>query len=98
VPKITLVGTKIRDTKIVFKSGVSPISTMKPKVDLKLDENGLPTQYKSIIEGTAKAYTAPPGAKTATGRPAQVGHIAVNPKQIPYGSSVYVVSLDGRDI
>jgi uncharacterized protein YabE (DUF348 family)/3D (Asp-Asp-Asp) domain-containing protein len=98
VPKITLVGTKIRDTKIVFKSGVSPISTMKPKVDLKLDENGLPTQYKSIIEGTAKAYTAPPGAKTATGRPAQVGHIAVNPKQIPYGTSLYVVSLDGRYI
>lgn len=43
----------------------------------------------------ATAYSARDGAKTASGRYAKVGHIAVNPKEIPYGTKLYITSSDG---
>ena len=45
----------------------------------------------------AYAYTAEGrvGAVTATGAPAKVGNIAVDPKVIPYNSKLYIVSKDG---
>ena len=60
-----------------------------------LDKNGVPTTYKQVIEGTACAYTANVGAVTATGTVPQYGTVAVNPKTIPYGSKLYIVSNDG---
>ena len=60
-----------------------------------LDENGLPIHYKTVIEGKACAYTANPGAVTATGTVPQIGTVAVNPKIIPYGSKLFIVSDDG---
>lgn len=60
-----------------------------------LDENGLPINYKTVLEGTACAYTAKPGAVTATGTVPQIGTVAVNPKIIPYGSKLFIVSNDG---
>ncbi|NLP49092.1 MAG: hypothetical protein GX345_09195, partial [Clostridiales bacterium] len=32
----------------------------------------------------------------ASGRPAMQGHVAVNPKQFPYGTRLYIVSHDGK--
>lgn len=60
-----------------------------------LDENGIPTSYKSVITGKACAYTAKAGAVTATGTVPQIGTVAVNPKIIPYGSKLFIVSDDG---
>lgn len=48
-----------------------------------------------VIQGKATAYTAKPGALTASGVPAAVGRVAVDPKQIPYGTLMYVQSTDG---
>ncbi len=96
VPQITLVGTIIKVSSIKFKSGISSISDMPLPADIKLDANGMPTNYVKYIDGTAKAYYG--GGTTSTGLPAKVGHIAVNPKQIPYGTRLYVVSLDGKYI
>ncbi|MDR1565084.1 MAG: G5 domain-containing protein [Oscillospiraceae bacterium] len=58
--------------------------------------SGKTLTYKKLITGSGTAYTAPAGAKTASGRPAQYGNVAVNPKVIPYGTRLYIVSTDGK--
>lgn len=63
--------------------------------DFPLSENGLPINYTKVIEGTACAYTAKSGAVTATGTAPRVGTVAVNPKIIPYGSKLFIVSNSG---
>ena len=63
--------------------------------ELLLDENGVPLHYKKVLEGTACAYTAKEGARTSTGATPKVGTVAVNPKLIPYGSKLFIVSEDG---
>ncbi len=57
---------------------------------------GAPSEYVAVIRGSSTAYSARPGALTASGVPAARGRVAVNPKQIPYGSQLYIVSDDGR--
>lgn len=48
--------------------------------------------YSKVLTGSATAYTASEGALTATGVPAYVGGVAVNPNIIPYGSKLYIVA------
>lgn len=60
--------------------------------------NGVPTSYTRVLSGKSTAYTAYPGAGTASGRPAKVGNVAVNPNVIPYGSELYIVSQDGSRV
>ncbi len=57
--------------------------------------NGLPEDYTRIVSGKATAYTAGYTAKTASGRKAEIGTVAVNPNVIPYGSELYIVAQDG---
>lgn len=52
--------------------------------------------YSKIITGTGTAYTADPGALCSTGKVARVGYVAVNPKKIPYGTKMFIVSSDGK--
>lgn len=82
--------------KIKLKAGLKPISELKAPSKLKLGPDGLPTNYKRVVDGTAKAYYG--GWGTASGRKPMPGHIAVDPKQFPYGTELYIVSLDGKQV
>lgn len=78
-------------------AGYKYISTLKPSNDFELDENGVPVHYKKLITGKATAYTYT-GNRTATGKKTRPGYIAVNPKQIPYGTKMFIRSSDGKYI
>lgn len=90
IEQIKLVGTKSRG---YAASGIKTVSWLTPPSSLKLKGN-VPTSYKRKITGTASAYSG--GGRTATGKSAQPGYIAVNPRQIPYHTKMWIVSNDGR--
>ena len=55
--------------------------------------DGVPTKYEKVYTNVrATGYYAPYGAGTATGRLAQVGYVAVDPKIIPYGTKMWIVA------
>ncbi len=93
VAQVKTVGTKVNSA-----SGKQPISTLTVPSSLVLDEKGRPVSYKKLITGKASAYSpADDGGTTcSTGVKCRPGYIAVNPKQIPYGTKMYIVSSDGR--
>lgn len=53
--------------------------------------NGL--SYSRVITGECTAYTGDPIC--STGVPTAVGRVAVDPREIPYGTRMYVTSADG---
>ncbi len=84
----TLVGTKTAPKN-------KTVSTLKAPASLELDENGVPVNYKSVSTLRATAYTHT-GFNCSTGVKPQPGYVAVDPKEIPYGTEMYIVSADGR--
>ena len=76
-------------------AGKSPISELTPDTPIALDENGIPLNYKSSKRVQATAYTHT-GNKCSTGVWPKPGYIAVDPKVIPYGTKMYIVSADGK--
>lgn len=87
-------GNEQEDNKNVVKT-ISPLD-----FNVELDENGVPKKYSQKLTGRATAYcsTEPGGNRTATGKEAQVGYVAVNPKIIPYGTKMYIKTADNRYI
>ena len=70
------------------------ISELTPPYRIDMDENNRPVKYKKKIVGKATAYCT--GTVTSTGRKAQPGVVAVDPREIPYGSKLYIVSSDNK--
>lgn len=101
VTEVILTGTKKRIVKLdsvgtVGYSGLRAVSELPSKVRIELDEYGKPTKYKQKIVGSATAYYG--GGITSTGQRAMPGRVAVDPREIPYGSKLYIVSCDGSCI
>ena len=95
VEEIILEGTYVKPIiKPSVKSG-GQISTMPLPASVELDADGIPVNYSKVISGRGVAYTAPAGARTATGATVRPGIVAVNPNTIPYGTKMYIVSQDG---
>ena len=74
-------------------SGV-PMSELALPASLQFDENGVPQNYLYYIDGYATAYSG--GGLTSTGTYVYQGCVAVDPREIPYGTEMWIVSLDGR--
>ena len=85
----------IAETRLIGNAESYIPSSIVPSNGLALDSSGKPIKYKKILNGRAAAYSAKAGAKTASGLPAKPGHVAVNPKIIPYGTKMYIESSDG---
>ena len=93
VDKVILVGTKEYNPIDDFS-----ISQIPAPMDLTLDANGVPTSYQKVLTGKSCAYSARPGAGTASGRKATVGCVAVDPNIIPYGTELYIATTDGSAV
>ncbi len=96
VTEVKKVGTKRQETLAAYKNTKAPMSDLKVPSDLKLDKNGIPVDYAYCVSAKATAYTGDPA--TASGRKPMPGHIAVDPKEYPYGTELYIVSADGKYI
>lgn len=97
VKQIATVGTFVSTSSLgngkIERNG-KPISELSLPSKYTIGENNVPTEYKYTISGRAAAYCIP-GGITSTGKLAKPGYIAVNPKQIPYGTEMWIVSNDG---
>lgn len=96
VTEVIIRGTKVRPggfTGAAVKSG-KVISELTAPFEIPLNKNGRPVNYKKVITGKATAYCT--GTITSTGARAMPGRVAVDPREIPYGTKMYIVSSDGR--
>ncbi len=74
------------------------ISKLEMESPIAVDQNGVPLSYKQCIKGLATAYSGPPTDFTAMGTRVQVGYVAVDPKEIPYGTMLFIRTPDNRYI
>ncbi len=95
--KVIGTGNSVSGTAVTSSSNVSCISTLNSGTAISLDQNGNPINYTKKITARATAYTYT-GHRCATGMAPQPGCVAVNPDYIPYGTKMYIRTLDGKYI
>ncbi len=96
VTKVVVRGTKVRPGGYIggYVTGRRIFSELKPPFEIELDEKNRPIKYKKIITGKATAYCT--GTTCSTGVRAMPGRVAVDAREIPYGTKMYIVSSDGK--
>ena len=95
VTEVQLVGTKTKPAAVTSVSTASASAQTGATIsgNTIVDANGNVLNVARVITGECTAYTG--GGITATGAPAAVGRVAVNPNVIPYGTNLYIASPDG---
>ncbi len=86
--------TKKAVTKQVLKGSNYGAVYSKAPFHVELDSKNQPVNYKKKFSGRCTAYAT--GSRGASGMRLGVGTVAVNPKQIPYGTKLWVTSADGK--
>ena len=107
IPEIITVGTKVPEVELnPLSVTTNAIVAMEDKAEggvLTLAD-GTTVNFTQLISAKATAYYAgscgkskshPAYGITATGTQARVGAIAVDPKMIPYGTEMFIVTADG---
>lgn len=101
VDEIVAYGTQVEP---VTQSWLSVTDDVLTHIDSNADGSGTLTTasgqelaYTQVLSCKATAYTTQRQSwkKTATGTTARVGAIAVDPRVIPYGTRMFIVSADG---
>ena len=95
VTEVQLAGTKAKPAAVTSVSTTSASAQTGATIsgNTIVDANGNVLNVARVITGECTAYTG--GGITATGAPAAVGRVAVNPNVIPYGTKLYIASPDG---
>lgn len=109
--KKVVYAIELQNGKEVSRNVVSETTVKEPTAQIVeygtkvIDTSGVVTtwsgsklNYKKKISMTATAYTTERTSDkiTATGKVAKVGLVAVDPRVIPLGSKLYIVSADGK--
>lgn len=98
VNEIVAVGTKaVVKTTTASKPSSKPASTSKTtttssnvSISAAAQAAGVsPSEVSKVVKAETTAYTHT-GNRTATGTWPKIGTVAVNPKQIPYGTKLYI--------